>query len=438
MATTGMPAAGIPRHATGALNAMTTVARNAAVYTAGNIANAAVPFLLLPILTRVLSPGEYGVIAMFMGLVVIFGAFTGLSVHGAINVRFFDRSATDFTRYIGSCLSILAVSSLLFFIVVWLLREPLASFTDVPQAWVLLAVLVAALNSLVQIRLGLWMVKERPGAYAIFQFARTLMDFGVSLLLVFHLVEGFEGRLWGRTVAICVFGALALVALAREWPGDYRPKKTDVKDALGFGLPLIPHVIGTFLISTADRFVVNASAGIGEAGVYIVAVQIGMGMLIVMDAFNRAFVPWLYRSLVEREDVVLQRIVKGTWLYFALALLAAGVVAIVGDRLVGVIAGAEYAGAYRPLAWIALGQAFNGMYLMVTNYLFYCRKTAYLSLVTLTTGSIGLAAIIILVPQMGIEGAGVAFAIAMFLKFIFTWILSQKVYPMPWIKAVLP
>lgn len=424
------------RHRTGALNPMTMIARNAAVYTAGNIANAAVPFLLLPILTRVLAPAEYGVIAMFMGLVVIFGAFTGLSVHGAINVRFFDRSAPDFTRYMGSCLSILAVSSLLFFIVVWLLREPLADFTDVPQAWVLLAVLVAAVNSLVQIRLGLWMVKERPGAYAMFQFARTLMDFGISLLLVFFLVEGFAGRLWGRTVAVSLFGVLALISLARQWPGDYRPKKADVKDALEFGLPLIPHVIGTFLISTADRFVVNASVGINETGVYIVAVQIGMGMLIVMDAFNRAFVPWLYRSLGEREDVVLEKIVKGTWLYFALALLAAGVVAILGDKLVGWIAGANYAGAQRPLAWIALGQAFNGMYLMVTNYLFYCRKTAYLSLVTLATGSIGLAATIGLVPLMGIEGAGVAFAAAMFLKFMFTWVLSQKVYPMPWIKAV--
>lgn len=39
--------------------------RNARIYTVANALNSAIPLLLLPILTRYLSPEEYGMVAMF-------------------------------------------------------------------------------------------------------------------------------------------------------------------------------------------------------------------------------------------------------------------------------------------------------------------------------------------------------------------------------------
>lgn len=49
---------------------------NAAIYLGANILNAGIPFLLLPILTRVLTPADYGIVAMFSVVVSILGAFT--------------------------------------------------------------------------------------------------------------------------------------------------------------------------------------------------------------------------------------------------------------------------------------------------------------------------------------------------------------------------
>ena len=63
---------------------------NAAIYLGANILNAGIPFLLLPILTRVLTPADYGTVAMFGIVLSVLGAFTGLSVHGAIGVRYFS------------------------------------------------------------------------------------------------------------------------------------------------------------------------------------------------------------------------------------------------------------------------------------------------------------------------------------------------------------
>ena len=60
----------------------------AAIYLVTSLMNAAIPFMLLPILTRYLEPEEYGQIAMFQVLVNALAAVVGLNTVGAANRRF--------------------------------------------------------------------------------------------------------------------------------------------------------------------------------------------------------------------------------------------------------------------------------------------------------------------------------------------------------------
>ena len=410
--------------------------KNAAVYTSSNILNATIPFLLLPILTRVLAPADYGVIAMFSATLGILGAFTGLSAHGAVNVRFVDREGIDYPRYVGSCLFVLLTSTLLTLGVVAIFLKPLSDFTAIPPLWLLLAVLISGGNFLIQVRLGIWLMGKRPFAYGAFQICLSLLNMGLSLLFVLVLNYGFEGRFLGQALAVCCFSVVAVLSLRMTGWIVFRPRLDYMREALAFGVPLVPHVIGGFLLASADRFIINEKLGVEAAGLYMVAVQLGMGMGLVADAFNKAFVPWLYEQLKEGDLSTKQRIVRGTWLYFVVALIIAGVVAYFSDLIVFIVAGPIYIAASSALFWLAFGQAFNGMYLMVTNYIFYKRKTRFLAFVTLLSGFFGLSTAFFLVPLLGIEGAGLAFCVAVLFKFLLTWFLSQKVYPMPWFTGV--
>ena len=89
---------------------------NTAIYFGANILNAAIPFFLLPILTRVLSPADYGTIAMFGICLSIISAFTGLSVHGAIGVRYFQLNKEELAEYVVTCMGILVVSTTTIFL----------------------------------------------------------------------------------------------------------------------------------------------------------------------------------------------------------------------------------------------------------------------------------------------------------------------------------
>lgn len=406
-----------------------------AVYLFSNILNAAIPFALLPILTRYLSPAEYGQVAMFQTLMGALAAFIGLSIAGAAGRKYYDNQSSSemLGDFIGCCVQILLVTSLLALVLVWVARASLSEWLGLETQWLLLAVLVTAASVINQLRLGQWQVRKQAKQYGVLQVGSSLINVLLSLLLVVAWQQGADGRMSAQVWAA---GLLALLAwwllkrdgLLRLW--IWRPAY--VKEALRFGVPLIPHVGGIFLLSAVDRFFINSRLGLEEVGVYMVAVQFAAALGLVFDAINKAYVPWLFERLTRNNSTEKRQIVRFTYLWYFIILFGAGCAFWLGPWIVTFVAGESYAKAGEVIGWLALGQVFGGMYLMVTNYIFYSKRTGLLSLATITSGFVNIGLLLLLIPLLGIEGAAIAFCIAMALRFILTWWVAQMRHPMPW------
>ena len=89
-------------------------------YTISNIVNLAIPFLLLPVMTRFLSPEDYGIVSMFSVLVSIMTSFVGLNVHGAIVQQFYEKDSINFPKYLTNCFYIM-IALLASFLLTWFL-----------------------------------------------------------------------------------------------------------------------------------------------------------------------------------------------------------------------------------------------------------------------------------------------------------------------------
>jgi O-antigen/teichoic acid export membrane protein len=211
----------------------------------------------------------------------------------------------------------------------------------------------------------------------------------------------------------------------------------NTKEALHFGVPLVPHIAGIFLVSSLDRFVINAELGLAAAGIYMVAVQLASAMGLLFDAVNSAYVPWLYERLRRDRPEEKIQIVRYTYTWFAVILFIAGAFSLVGPWLVVAVAGPQYAEAGRMIGWLALGQGFGGMYLMVTNYVFYSKRTALLAVATITSGVANIVLLYVFIHIFGLKGAAIAFACAMALRFLLTWCVAHHRHPMPWSAALV-
>ncbi|MEA1081418.1 lipopolysaccharide biosynthesis protein [Marinobacter qingdaonensis] len=409
--------------------------KGSAVYLFSNILNAAIPFALLPVLTRFLEPAEYGQVAMYQVLLGILGAFVGLNVAGSVARKYYDDflKTDDLQRFIGACFQIMLLSGAVIFVLMIIFGTDVAFWMGLPVGWVYLAVLVSMAAFAVRLRLLQWQVRKQAVRYGEFQVSQGFVNMALSLTLVVGLLLGSEGRIIALSFTTILFALAAIGLLFRDRLINFlswSPRL--IKDALSHGVPLIPHAVGLVLLASFDRLIINDKLGLAEAGIYMVAAQLAGGMALFFDAINKAYVPWLFEHLKQNRSSDKQRIVRLTYICFFFILLATTIIALSGPWLVVLVAGQNYSGAGSVIGWLALGQAFGGFYLMVTNYIIFSKRTGLLSLVTISSGLVNIILLIFMVEVMGIEGAAIAFCVSMAIRFFLTWWVAQRLNPMPW------
>jgi O-antigen/teichoic acid export membrane protein len=365
--------------------------RSASIYLITAALTAGIPLILLPILTRMFSPEEYGNVAMFSATVQIFGIVTGLSLHGAIGMRYFDRGTLDFPRYVFSCLIILLTSTAVTLLAVILALPWLESFTNLPATWLILAVLFSGSGYLVQAQLSIWQSSKQALKFGGLRVGQGAMDLTGSILLVFGLGLTWQGRVGGVVTAGFITAALALITLTRGRWLRLPHHSQYAKNALRFGLPLVPHAAGGILIAMVDRVLITNILDISSTGIYFVAVQMGMVLNVANDALNRAYSPLLIEAL-QYDDLDRDvKIVRLTYIYFIFLISAAVAFGIIAPKILATLVGAKFQAAAPIVVFIALGQAFSGMYYMVATYVFYGGRTASLAVITLVAGLLNVA-----------------------------------------------
>ncbi|WP_417665707.1 oligosaccharide flippase family protein [Pseudidiomarina sp.] len=416
------------------MSSLGNLAKGAGVYIISSIINAAVPFLLLPVLTRYLSPAEYGEVALFNVWVSLAGALCGLSVHAAANRKYFDYKdkQNEMGEFIVACLTILAISSAILFVVTLIFANPLSELLNFPVKWLLLGIPFAAANFVIQIRLGQWQVREKPIVFGIFQVSQSLLNVGLSLLLVIIFTLGVTGRIAGYSAAVFSFSLIALLFLYRDRLLTFTWRPDLIKEALRFGVPLVPHIIGAFLLLSIDRAVISALLGTDAAGIYMVALQVGLVASLLLDAINKAFSPWLFKNLTDSSAERKVSVVKVTYGLYALLVVGAGLGFLIGDDILLLLVGPDFTAAADVVGWVILGQALRGAYLFVTNYIFYTKRTGVIAVITITSGIINTILLFVMLELHGVVGAAYALCISMTIQWLATWIIAQRLVRMPW------
>ena len=401
--------------------------RRGGVFLASNVANRAVPFLLLPVLTRYLSPADFGVVAMYTVALNLAVPLIGLSTESAVARQYFERDTLDFPRYVGNCLYIMGATVLLLAAVFAVAGPYLAAALAIPVPWLWTILLLAAAKFLTVLMLVLWQVQGRPLPYAALAGIQTLLAAGLSVWLIVGEGMDWRGRVLGDLVAygLTALAAVALLARGRMVRGG--PERSYLTHALKFGGGLLPHMYGALLIVATDRFFVTHMIGVDATGVFAAGAQIGMIIGVLEHSFNQAWVPWIYERLKRRDPADPARIRKITRAYnVGIVLIALGLAAI-APWFVDFFLGSAFAGAAGFILWFALGNAFSGMYKMVVNQIFYANRTHILGLITLATGLLNVALNYVLILLNGAVGAAQGTALALLFSYLATAWYSRRV-----------
>lgn len=408
--------------------------KNISFFTFFNIVNSAIPFLLLPILTTYLSPEDYGIVDIFLNISLIATPLIGLSVVQSISRYYFED--IDLPKFVTTIFLILSgFGILVVFVAVFvsIFAEDFLQAFNIPPGIIVVALVYTLFSQLSEILLILWRVSYQTVKFGLFRILKTCLDLGLSIVLIVSFKMGWEGRIIPQLAIAILFGIIASIILYKNgYLLKTKISKKYKKEALSFSLPLIFHTLGGNIIGFSDRFFILFMLGLNNVGIYSVGYQIGMVIALLQNSFNQAWVPFFFEKLKGNKDADKIKIVKITYGYFGFILLIVLFFYILTPTIYKYFIGEAFDSGKSVVLWILLGYAFQGMYKMVVNYLFFLKKTKLIAYCTLFTMALNLVLNYFLINRNGINGAAQATLISFIVLFVLVFIISKRNYKMPW------
>jgi len=405
----------------------------AGIYTFSNFANAAIPFFLLPILTRYLSPADYGMTAvfgMFLGLCI---PFIGLNSQIAISVKYFKMDKLELSKYVSSCLLITVITCFLLIIFFVIFNSWIEKTSNFPVDWLWTVVVVSLSSSILGILLVILRSSRKAYHYSAIQLSQTVMNMGLSVWFVVWLNMNWQGRITAQIIAGVVFAGISLYLLYKNRWLIFQYNAGYIKDALKFGVPLLPSTLSSFAMTLADRFIIVTLIGLSEAGIYTVGVQFAMVIGLIMNSFNSTYTPWLYNKLNSATEVTKSKIILMTYAYIIGMLILVVVFSGLMPFVFKFFIDARYSGALTIIFWSCLAQVFAGAVNIVGKYIHYAEKTNMVLLINIPVSIFHLLFCYIMVNENGIVGAAQAATVSYLIRLLLFAMMSNKLYPMPWL-----
>lgn len=431
-----------------------TLATKGGITFVGNILGKGLGFAFVAVAARLVTPAEYGVFTLGLSIVLFVQGFASLNIYRSVD--YFVPQYLSESNYgqakktLQNAFSIGGITSILGAVALFLAREQLAMLFNEPRVATVLSflvlliplqtmfrMLIASFNSLKKMKYRV-LVKDLINPLVRTLGAVVLVSTGAGLL---GLVGGY---LLG--VALAIVCGLAFLVYEADWLRDAKSSSISNRSLVSYSLPLVLAGVIYSLVGQIDYFVIGYFRNATEVGQYRVAYLLATNLLIILTAITPVFKPLVAEnqsdtSLLESRYQLASRWITMLTIPPALTLILAP------ELYLSLLFTEEYIAASAAVVVLTVGYLLNATFGpegMILEGLGHTQLTLLNTFVLV--GGNGILDIL-LVPRLGILGAGIAtgtaLAVTGLVGVVEIYILrsitpfSRKLARV-WIAAVLP
>jgi O-antigen/teichoic acid export membrane protein len=406
------------------------------VYTVATMVQLGAGLVVIPILTRVLDPAEYGVLTAALVSQAVLVNLAAFGMPGAITRAFFHDHGPSGGRALIAATAVAAIVVGL----LALLTGPAWSqvFSNVPfDAELKLAAVSASVTAVLLSAQTALQAESRARAYLLSAAIATAGAQGLGVIWAL-LGGGAAGYLAGFTVGTAIALVYAWLAAGFEIGPLRRRAEAGslLRTALLVGLPTIPSGLALYLLSAGDRIVVERLEGLAEGGSYYIAYAVGSLGIFLAAALNGAWGPSLFAA---REEVRWSFLADSAVAILRVVALASAAVALASPIALRVLAPSEYdlEGLGEISALVAVSSIPYLAYLTGLNVLIWRARTRALAIATPLSVVVNIALCFLLIPPYGLVGAAIATLVAYVLLGAFIWGRARRLATVDWDRRAL-
>jgi O-antigen/teichoic acid export membrane protein len=406
------------------------LATTGAAYTAASLLSKLIAVALLPLYTRYLSTADYGVAEVLFAAVVAASIVIRFGVIEAV-LRFYYQAGEDPDRVVRASFAALfwfaTAAALLALPFAAQLSEALLDGQRAPD---LIRIAIGGLwvLTLHEYLLTLFRLEERARAFFAVTMANVAAAIALTVALVVGADEGARGLLLGSYVSGGLF-VLGLIVVHRRRL-SLRPDLPLLRRMMRFGLPTMPAELSLYALNFVDRIVIFRLLGAAEAGLYAVAVKFAQGINVLVRGFQLAWPPLAYSI---RDDDEARRVYATVVSLFlaACAFVVTGLW-LLARWLARALAAPEFFDSYEAVGLISAAVALYALYMVQLVILGRTGRTEFNFPATLAALVVNVVLNLVLVPPLGIVGAGLALVASYLVVVALMYGFTQRLFPVPY------
>ena len=199
---------------------------------------------------------------------------------------------------------------------------------------------------------------------------------------------------------------------------------------LRFGLPTMPAELSLYALNVIDRIAIARLAGLAEAGLYALAFKFSQAIQVMIRGFQLAWPPLAY-SIVDDDEARRAYAVIVTW-FAVLASFAVSGLWLEARWIVRLLAAPEYFASYEAIGLLSAGSALYGFYLVLLVVLGRTGRTELNLPATAVAAVINIVLNILLIPPLGIVGAGIALLASYIVVLALMFRITQSLFFVPY------
>jgi len=399
------------------------------IYTLGSVLQLSGAALAIPVVTRLLDPAEYGTVALALTIQLFVTTLSALGVPAALTRVYFETEGDGKGTARGLVLStgLVALGGTVLGLLTALAWAPL--LVPGEAGAVMLGVAIALPGALITASLALLRVQERPLSFItvslVSNFGAQLL--GIACLLLVTRTPAAYLAGYGAAMAVAALGATFLTGAIRAAPAPRRA----LREAIGYGLPTVPHTLSVFILALGDRIVIQLISGLNAVGKYQLSYAVGGLGMNFLSSLQNAWVPLTFGA---EEHLRWRSLAETAALVTRLAALICGLIALLARPLLSIVAPSEYDPTFLAeiTAVLALSSLPWATYLPRSQVLFWTKHTKPLAWITPSAAVLNLALVAVLLPPFGLVGAAAATVLAILYEAVVMDLAAGRVASVPW------
>lgn len=381
---------------------------NFLVYGLGGMISKIIPFIMLPLITRLMPNSFYFGLSDISTIVISFAqSLAVMGMYDAMFRMFFERNDTKFKKDICSTtLTFTLFSSFIIFMLMIFFQKPLANlfFNDEKYANLLclcaVSVLIGSTNSIISAPTRM---QNKRKVFLFMNTISPIISYSISIPL---LLRGYYVIALPLASAISAFSSeFIFLILNRKW-FSFRINKKQLKVMLKIALPLLPNFLVYWIFNSSDRLMISKLIGTEWSGIYAVGSRIGQASQLIYTAFAGG---WQYFAFSTMKDDDQVDMTSKIFEYLGIITFSVSMlVTSISYPLFIFLFSEEYLSGYIVMPYLFAAPLTLMLFQILTNQFLVVKKT-WPNIIILSMGAlINVILNYILIPIIGIEGASFA------------------------------